>query len=33
MISDFHREIDEDYALLRDYAASSGNFLPTSQES
>jgi hypothetical protein len=28
-ISDFRREEDENCALLRHYAASSGNFLPT----
>jgi len=29
MISGFHRELDENCALLGYYAASSGNFLPT----
>ena len=29
MISDFHRESDENCALLGHYAASSGKFLPT----
>jgi len=28
-ISDVHREADENCALLRHYAVSSGNFLPT----
>jgi hypothetical protein len=29
VISGFRREVDENYTLLRYYAASSGNFLPT----
>ena len=29
MILDFGREVDEDCALVSDYAASSGNYLPT----
>jgi hypothetical protein len=28
VISGFHREVDENYALLSSHAASSGNFLP-----
>jgi len=29
VISDFRREVDENYALLVYYAVTSGNFLPT----
>jgi hypothetical protein len=29
VISDFRREVEDNYALLGHYAASTGNFLPT----